>query len=330
MRDPSFWRDLQGQFKGLSDSARSPVNAWLGQDGVWLLVGGPDDAVQRTALQNQLRALVERGGNGLEASATGEAAVAIWMNRICDQSPRIHVHTSSSCTGGGNEAQQLVPIQVARLDLPGEPWAEEDRRRPWVVVERADDGRYLVIAGHDLFQARVAAKLSRHRQLTRSRSRTRDRRKSSPSRATIRCLVVESTQVRECEIMKISDVCAASVELCVRLETDAEVARGVPVNSAQSTANDALPPNADSAMKRTAVEAYRDEVFEKTGQRIPQAAIWRAARYRTRTEYERWLRNDKAATKTADRNIRRVLTQKPHISPGLSPTRDPRDDFQEG
>jgi len=66
--------------------------------------------------------------------------------------------------------------------------------------------------------------------------------------------------------------------------------------------------------RRAAVDAYIVEVFEKTGKRIRRTDIWKMAKYKTRTEFERWQRNDaKNSNKTAHENFTRILTDKPHL-----------------
>jgi len=62
-----------------------------------------------------------------------------------------------------------------------------------------------------------------------------------------------------------------------------------------------------------AVLAYQDEVFEKTGKRINQTAIWKSAGYKTRTEFERWKRNDPRCTRTARERFTRILKEKPYL-----------------
>jgi len=68
-----------------------------------------------------------------------------------------------------------------------------------------------------------------------------------------------------------------------------------------------------AAERRAAVEAYMAEVLEKTGKRITRADIWRSARYKTRTEFERWQRDDPKATRTAGERFTRLLKEKPHL-----------------
>jgi hypothetical protein len=65
--------------------------------------------------------------------------------------------------------------------------------------------------------------------------------------------------------------------------------------------------------RRKAVQAYIDEVFEKSGKRITRAEIWRLAHYKDRTDFERWQRNDPKATRTANERFTQLLKEKPHL-----------------
>jgi hypothetical protein len=65
--------------------------------------------------------------------------------------------------------------------------------------------------------------------------------------------------------------------------------------------------------RRKAVDAYIEEVRQKTGKKITRTDIWKAARYRTRTEFERWERCDPRATNTANERFTRILSEKPHL-----------------
>ena len=65
--------------------------------------------------------------------------------------------------------------------------------------------------------------------------------------------------------------------------------------------------------RRARVEAYRQDVLEKTGNRITRKEIWRKAGYESATEFQRWQRNDPRTTLTANRNFERILSEKPHL-----------------
>jgi hypothetical protein len=66
--------------------------------------------------------------------------------------------------------------------------------------------------------------------------------------------------------------------------------------------------------RREAVDAYIEEIFSQTGKRITRTEIWKWARYKTRTEFERWERNDpKNPNKVAHERFMRILWEKPHL-----------------
>jgi hypothetical protein len=67
--------------------------------------------------------------------------------------------------------------------------------------------------------------------------------------------------------------------------------------------------------RHAAVDAYIEEVFQKTGKVIKRSDIWRQARYKTRTEFERWQRNDQEnPNKTAHERFTRIIfIEKPHL-----------------
>ncbi len=71
---------------------------------------------------------------------------------------------------------------------------------------------------------------------------------------------------------------------------------------------------AKSSNRRKLVEAYVQEVFTKTGKRITRKEIWTKAGYNSRTEFERWERQDpNHPNKAADKNFSRILREKPHL-----------------
>jgi len=65
--------------------------------------------------------------------------------------------------------------------------------------------------------------------------------------------------------------------------------------------------------RRRAVDAYIEEVFKRTGKRITRTDIWKSARYKSRTEFERWERDDRRATKAANERFTGILKEKPHL-----------------
>jgi hypothetical protein len=68
--------------------------------------------------------------------------------------------------------------------------------------------------------------------------------------------------------------------------------------------------------RRAAVDAYIAEVLAKTGRRITRTHIWRAAGYKSRTEFERWERDDPdRRNHAANEAFNRILSEKPHLKP---------------
>jgi hypothetical protein len=62
------------------------------------------------------------------------------------------------------------------------------------------------------------------------------------------------------------------------------------------------------------VKAYRAEVLQKTGKKITKKAIWERAGYKSRTEFERWERQDaKHPNAAADEAFTKILRDKPHL-----------------
>jgi len=78
---------------------------------------------------------------------------------------------------------------------------------------------------------------------------------------------------------------------------------GAPVDSAANYGTD----------RRKAIDDYINEVSSLTGKLITRTDIWKAARYKTRTEFERWQRKDRRATKAAHDRFTRILAEKPHL-----------------
>ena len=66
--------------------------------------------------------------------------------------------------------------------------------------------------------------------------------------------------------------------------------------------------------RRAAVDAYIAEVLSRTGRQITRTDFWVAAGYKSRSEFERWERNDpKRPNKAAHKAFSRVLSEKPHL-----------------
>ena len=65
--------------------------------------------------------------------------------------------------------------------------------------------------------------------------------------------------------------------------------------------------------RHAAVDAYIQEVLQKTNKRITRKDFWMRAGYKSPTDFERWQRNDPRTTKAAEVNFDRVLREKPHL-----------------
>ena len=66
--------------------------------------------------------------------------------------------------------------------------------------------------------------------------------------------------------------------------------------------------------RRALVDAYIEEVLRETGRKITRRDIWTRAGYETRTEFQRWQRNDLThVNEEANRRFVQVFTRKPHL-----------------
>jgi hypothetical protein len=63
--------------------------------------------------------------------------------------------------------------------------------------------------------------------------------------------------------------------------------------------------------RRAAVDSYIETVLKQTGKRITRTEIWKAAGYKTRTDFERWERGDPKATRASHRAFTRILAKPP-------------------
>jgi hypothetical protein len=103
-----------------------------------------------------------------------------------------------------------------------------------------------------------------------------------------------------------------------RLRTDEKQAESA---RAQNNVKTTVPESANDVVsvehpdsRRSAVDAYLRDVFEKTGKRITKSDIWRSAGYKTRAEFERWVRHDpKRQNKAAHESFMRIFREKPHL-----------------
>lgn len=95
-----------------------------------------------------------------------------------------------------------------------------------------------------------------------------------------------------------------------RRDTEAAIERTSAQNNGKTTHNEEC-----QRSNRAIVKAYIEEVRSKRNKRITKKNIWMAAGYKTRTEFERWEREDpKHPNKAADEAFTRVLChEKPHL-----------------
>jgi hypothetical protein len=62
--------------------------------------------------------------------------------------------------------------------------------------------------------------------------------------------------------------------------------------------------------RRALVDSYIQAELLRTGKRTTRTAIWKAAGYKSASEFERWQRRDSLGSKAADRNFTRIFTEK--------------------
>ena len=77
--DPSFWRNLEAQFRALPDSSR--LTAML-SDGQWIVHGGPDNRIAKAALQAKFQAYARQAA----IAAKLPHSVDGWLNLLCAES----------------------------------------------------------------------------------------------------------------------------------------------------------------------------------------------------------------------------------------------------
>src|SRR3984885_16086353 len=65
--------------------------------------------------------------------------------------------------------------------------------------------------------------------------------------------------------------------------------------------------------RKAAVDAYIQEVWERTNKKITRKSIWLKARYESPTEFERWQRKDPRTTRNVHERFVRILIEKPHL-----------------
>jgi hypothetical protein len=89
-----------------------------------------------------------------------------------------------------------------------------------------------------------------------------------------------------------------------------KLARETPVRVAGIASSQ--PRAAEASTRRASVDAYLAEASARTGKPVTRTDFWKAAGYRSRTEFERWQRADPRTTDAARRAFERILRDRPH------------------
>ena len=103
------------------------------------------------------------------------------------------------------------------------------------------------------------------------------------------------------------------------LEERAQVAKVHLVTETVATPVDLDTPDLDTPDldtpdgRREAINSYIQQVLAETGKKISRKDIWQHLRYTHATEFERWQRCDKNATKTISERMMNLLKDKPHL-----------------
>jgi hypothetical protein len=198
MTDPRFWRDLKVEFRELRQqftAGGEPLAASPELNGEWALMGGPTDPATQRSLENQFRSLATRGG--IATGAKPEGAFSAWLNLLRQRSPHF---CSVTLEERRDVPRQRRDVAVTQIDLPSstDRLFIEEHEHPVIVVEPMGNDRYVVVAGHQAYADAIANGL--------------------PS---VSCQISESSELVDLTSGWFDDVCLASAELCVELETEA-------------------------------------------------------------------------------------------------------------
>lgn len=89
-------------------------------------------------------------------------------------------------------------------------------------------------------------------------------------------------------------------------------AKQIPVSDTSHEKSDVAAPGGTGSGegRRRSIDAYISDVFRDTGVRITRTAIWKAAGYKHRREFEGWQRGEAKSGSAVDIAIRRVLSEK--------------------
>lgn len=305
MEQSALWREIRDRFADLMTNGGADL-AVCGTD---LIAGSPK-------VRHNFRSTAN--GAGCAAGGTADTEYNRWLALLREKLQpvskeyfSIHYH----------ESRRLKPreIPLSRIDPPpkskGSRWrklrrADDTNPAPAALIEAMDRadlhmivspgkrGRYVVIPEH-------RAAYASYRALNRT--------SATCVMLTLGTLSEEWTEEH------ISRVCQASVELCELLEAEAFAQEHAQTQQPDLTRGEGKPAKpairalATKADRRAAVDAYIAEVFDRTNEKISRKDIWKSARYRTRSEFERWQRCAANTTKVAHERFARVLTEKPHL-----------------
>jgi hypothetical protein len=197
---------------------------------------------------------------------------------------------------------------------------EMSRQRLLCLLYRLESGTWLLSSGpNEYFKVRVEALMARAgRQLNPPQL-------ISPSNYWMHRVCVylrrndsDGLFIRDNTGGIIKSVCQSSATFCTWLEKEAletqMVSSDVVADDMQQCTTDDPPLSSTSGDPRTMVNRYIQEVLTKTGKKITKKDIWTKAGYGSRTEFERWERQDpERPNKAADRSFRTILREKPHL-----------------
>jgi hypothetical protein len=91
---------------------------------------------------------------------------------------------------------------------------------------------------------------------------------------------------------------------------DSAIPKGLDTEPEPTPSTRVVARNEEADRRRALVDAFIEQELNRTGKRITKTTIWKRVGYRNRTEFERWMRNDPKATKTAADRFTRLLREK--------------------
>jgi hypothetical protein len=153
-------------------------------------------------------------GTSLGRATAVERAFDAWLNLLRQRSPRAHVQDQISVRNILTDSRSL---SIDQIDLLTPDDVSQEDESSGIVVAPVTDGRYAVVAGYAEFAAAVAMGLR-----------------------SVGCRILESGESEERESGWIDNVCFASTELCIELETEAFSEQRGPSDSSQVPTSPAM------------------------------------------------------------------------------------------